>query len=111
MAHSRFRTNLGLMLLAGFLVVAAGVVWYLLQNPAETGSDYRAEQMPLSLWAAIVALVAMAIIYLTKWIRDRSRVGMLRIEEGHYEAQKDLTPSQVYENADFNKKRMNRRKP
>lgn len=105
MARSRFKTTLGIMLLAGCLVAAAGVVWYLLQNSSETGSDYRAEQVPLSLWAAIVALVAMAIIYLTKWIRDRSRVGMLRIEEGRDEDQKR---SQVYGNADFHKKRTNR---
>lgn len=72
MARSRYERNVGLMILAGCLIVEGGILTYVVWN-AVSDDDVGIEQVPSALWTSAAAPFSMALIYGCVRLRERGK--------------------------------------
>lgn len=71
MAQSRYERSVGLMILAGCLIVGGGVLAYVVWD-AVNDEDVGIQSVPLALWMSAIALLLMALIYGVVYFRERA---------------------------------------
>lgn len=72
MPQSRYERNVGALILAGCLIVGAGVLGYVTWD-AINDDEVGIESVPIALWSSAIALFGMAVVYIGVRLRERRR--------------------------------------